>query len=321
MKIHHYLLESGRLLEQPVSAGRPEGNLGAAGESWLDVGEAAPDELRSLLAPLNLHPLLLERCVAPTNAPGVVSYDRAVLLEFPVSLEREAEAPATLLFLLQAPVLVTIRPCPLPALDNFIQGLTANSEASIHHLAHIVYEILDHLADLNVESQIEVRDRILRTARTLSADPGKVSLSDLAGLRWQVERLVSLMENQLYCVTNLNACDNEALQEPHRKAYLQDLVSEAQIAQQGIYRLEARVKELYADYQMAGSDRVEKRLRILTIISAITLPLALIAGLLGMNVGGVPGTTVPYGFLVVVLLMAVITALEFWYFRRKGWFD
>jgi Mg2+ and Co2+ transporter CorA len=321
MKIHGYLLDSGRLQEQPVSAGWPEREPGAAGESWLDVEEAEPEELRRFLTPLNLHPLLLERCVAPANAPGVVSYDRAVLLEFPVRLEQGAEEPAFLLFVLQAPVLVTIRPCPLPALDDLIHGLIANREASIHHLAHIVYEILDHLADLNVEGQIEVRDQILRMAQTLSEDPAKVGAGDLAGLRWQVEKLVALIENQLYCVTNLNACDNEALQEPHRKAYIQDLVSEAQIAQQGIYRLEARVKDLYADYQMAGSDRVEKRLRILTIVSAITLPLGLIAGLLGMNVGGVPGTTAAYGFLVVVLLMAVIMALEFWYFRRKGWFD
>ena len=44
-----------------------------------------------------------------------------------------------------------------------------------------------------------------------------------------------------------------------------------------------------AYYQMAGSDRVEKRLCILTIVSAIPLPLGLIAGLLGMNVGVLPG--------------------------------
>jgi zinc transporter len=321
MKIHWYLLGSGRLQEQPAPAGWPDGDLGGLGEHWFDMEYAEPEELRQFLAPLSLHPLMLERCVAPANAPGVVSYDRAVLLEFPVGLEREAELPTYLLFVFQSPVLVTIRPCPLPALDDLIHGLIANREASVHHLAHVVYEIVDHLADLNVEAQIEVRDRILRTAQTLSENPGKVSPGDLAALRWQVEKLVSLIENQLYCVTNLNACDNEALQEPHRKAYLQDLVSEAQIAQQGIYRLEARVKDLYADYQMAGSDRVEKRLRILTIVSAITLPLGLIAGLLGMNVGGVPGTTAAYGFLVVVLLMAAIMALEFWYFRRSGWFD
>jgi magnesium transporter len=321
MKIHWYRLVSGRLQEQPAPPGGPHGELAALGESWLDVEEAEPEELRSLLAPLNLHPLLVERCLAQANAPGVVAYDRALLMTFPAGLGQVVEGPAYLLFILQTPVLVTIRSCPLPALDDLIHSLMANQEASLHHLAHIVYEILDALADLHVEAEIEVRDRILRMAETLSEDPAKVSLGDLAALRWQVEKLVSLIENQLYCVTNLNACDNEALQEPHRKAYIQDLVSEAQIAQQGIYRLEARVKDLYADYQMAGNDRVEKRLRILTIVSAITLPLGLMAGLLGMNVGGVPGTTAAYGFLVVVLLMAAITALEFWYFRRKGWFD
>jgi Mg2+ and Co2+ transporter CorA len=321
MKIHWYLLSSGRLQEQPAPAGWPDGDLGALGESWFDVEEAEPQELQSLLAPLNLHPLLVERCLAQANAPGVVAYDRALLMEFPAGLGQNAEGPVHLLFILQAPVLVTIRPCPLPALDDLIRSLMENKEASLHHLAHIVYEILDHLADLHVQAEIEVRDRILHVSKTLSEEPGKVSPGDLADLRWQVEKLVSLIENQLYCVTNLNAYDNEALQEPHRKAYIQDLLSEAQIAQQGIYRLEARVKDLYADYQMAGNDRVERRLRMLTIVSAITLPLGLIAGLLGMNVGGVPGTTAPYGFLVVVVLMAAITALEFWYFRRKGWFD
>ena len=41
----------------------------------------------------------------------------------------------------------------------------------------------------------------------------------------------------------------------------------------------------------------------------------------GMNVGGLPGTTAPYGFIGVVGLMVVIGAAEVWYFKRKGWFD
>jgi Mg2+ and Co2+ transporter CorA len=81
------------------------------------------------------------------------------------------------------------------------------------------------------------------------------------------------------------------------------------------------VKDLFIDYQAVGSGRVEKRLRLLTIISAITLPLGLVAGLLGMNVGGLPGTTTNIGFIIVVGLMVLIIAVEYWYFKRKGWFD
>ena len=140
-------------------------------------------------------------------------------------------------------------------------------------------------------------------------------------MRGQVEKLVSQIENQLYCVAGLSASDHEGLQDAHRKAYLQDLVSEAEIAQRGIYRLEVRVNDLYTYFQVAGNDRVERRLRILTIVSAITLPLGLITGLLGMNVGGVPGTTNPIGFILVIVFMIAIAAAEFWFFRRKGWFD
>jgi Mg2+ and Co2+ transporter CorA len=174
---------------------------------------------------------------------------------------------------------------------------------------------------LNVEAQIDTRDRILNMAKTLAEDPGSVKAGDLSQLRWQVNKLVSLIENQLYCVSGLNASDNVALQEPHRKAYIQDLVSEAEIAQRGVYRLEARVNDLYNDYQMSGNDRVEKRLRFLTIVSAITLPLGLIAGLLGMNVGGVPGTTSGLGFIFVIVIMVIIIVIQYLYFKRSGWFD
>ena len=108
---------------------------------------------------------------------------------------------------------------------------------------------------------------------------------------------------------------------PNRKAYIQDLASEVEIAQRGIYRLEARVNDLHAYNWMAGSDRAEKRLRILTIVSAITLPLGLIAGLLGMNVGGLPGSKFPYGFMIVIVMMVAIAVVELWYFKRKGRFD
>ncbi len=80
-----------------------------------------------------------------------------------------------------------------------------------------------------------------------------------------------------------------ALQEAHRKAYIQDLESEIEIAQRGVYRLKTRVNGLSDTYQPEQSSPVEKRLHILTIVSAITLPFSLIAGLLEMNVGGLPG--------------------------------
>lgn len=321
VKINWYLLGSGKLREQPAPQGWPTEEPGQLGESWFDIEDAEPEELRRFLAPLNLHPLMLDRCVDLALVPGVISYGRAVLLEFPAAFDREAEGQAYLTFVLQSPVLVTIRHGMMPGYGDLVKSLVAEKASSLSHLVQIVYLILDALTDLSVQAETDVRDQILGMARTLNEDPGAIHAGDLTRLRWQVDKLVSLIENQLYCVAGLNASDNEALQEPHRKAYIQDLTSEVEIAQRGIYRLESRVNDLHAYYQMAASDRVEKRLRILTIVSAITLPLGLIAGLLGMNVGGLPGSKFPYGFAIVIVLMAAIAVAELLYFKRKGWFD
>ena len=321
MRINWYLLSSGKLQKQPAPQGWPTGDPGQLGESWFDIEDAGPEELRQFLAPLNIHPLMLARCLDLAVVPGVISYGPAVLLEYPAAFDREAEDQAYLTLVLQSPALVTIRHGRIPGFDDFVQSLVAEGAPSLSHLVQILYLILDDVTDLSVQAETEVRDEILRVAKILNEDPGSVHAGDLTKLRRQVDKLVSLVENQLYSIAGLNASDNEALREPHRKAYIQDLASEVEIAQRGIYRLETRVNDLHAYYQMASSDRVEKRLRILTIVSAIILPLGLIAGLLGMNVGGLPGAKLPYGFIAVIVLMAAIAGAELWYFKRKGWFD
>jgi magnesium transporter len=62
--------------------------------------------------------------------------------------------------------------------------------------------------------------------------------------------------------------------------------------------------------------------RILTIISAIFLPLALIAGIYGTNFGTgslEPGSNSIYGFYGMIALMAGIAGTLIVVFRRKGW--
>jgi Mg2+ and Co2+ transporter CorA len=321
MKIKGYLLNAGKLQEITDLEGYLSTSPGQSGERWFDIQANDPQELRIFLTPLNLHPVQLARCLDSVNNPGVISFGKSLLMEFPTTFDRESINPSYLTMLLQDSILVTVRHGAMGALDDFISSLTGETTVPILHLAQIIYMILDQFADLNVEVQVAIRDQILLMSNRLSEYPRKVSMNDLSHLRAQVENLVSLVENQLYCISGLSASDNELLKDPHRKAYIQDLLSETEIMQSGVYRLESRMKDLYNDYQAMGNERVEKRLRLLTIVSAITLPLGLLAGLLGMNVGGVPGTKIPYGFIIVIVLMVLIILVEYLYFRRKGWFD
>ena len=321
MVIKWYLLSAGVLQEQSSLDGWQHITSTKDRESWFDIEQANPEELQLFLEQLGLHPVQIARCVDSINDPGVISFGKTLLMEYPTAFDAESDEPGYLTILINETILATVRHGPIPALNELINELAIKGTSPLRHLPQIVYLILDQFADLNVDAQIDIREQILHLSKNMAEKPTSVNASDLSRLRWKVDKLVSLIENQLYCVSGLSASDNNALQEAHRKAFIQDLVSEAEIAQRGIYRLENRLNNLYNDYQMAGSDRVEKRLRFLTIVSMITLPLGLIAGLLGMNVGGLPGTSFRFGFLVVVVLMGVIGLLQYLYFKRNGWFD
>lgn len=62
------------------------------------------------------------------------------------------------------------------------------------------------------------------------------------------------------------------------------------------------------------------RMYVLSVVAAIFLPLTFITGLLGMNVGGLPGLESPSGFNVSVITMAVAAVALLLFFRWKKWF-
>jgi len=88
-----------------------------------------------------------------------------------------------------------------------------------------------------------------------------------------------------------------------------------------IERLEMNVRELHQYNVLTLQDTTNNRLRLLTIISAIFLPLTLVAGIYGMNFERMPELSWSFGYPLVLGIMVLIGAGMLWLFYRRGWFD
>ena len=64
------------------------------------------------------------------------------------------------------------------------------------------------------------------------------------------------------------------------------------------------------------AESTNKTLYALAIISAIFLPLGFLTGLLGINIGGMPGTENPYAFWIFCGVMLVLLVFELMLFRK-----
>lgn len=68
------------------------------------------------------------------------------------------------------------------------------------------------------------------------------------------------------------------------------------------------------------TEQTNNRMYILSVIAAIFLPLSFVTGLLGINVGGIPGADSPLGFSLVLLGMLLVAVGLLWFFRWRRWF-
>ena len=64
------------------------------------------------------------------------------------------------------------------------------------------------------------------------------------------------------------------------------------------------------------SEAMNRTMYVLSVVAAIFLPLGLLTGLLGINVGGIPGTESPWAFAIVCLFLVVL-AVGLWVAFRK----
>ena len=142
--------------------------------------------------------------------------------------------------------------------------------------------------------------------------------SKLSALRRQIIRLRRYLAPQREVMTRLltekvsflSDSDRIHLRETteHITRYVEDLDSAKDRAAVCQEELESRM-----------GAQTNKTLYILSIITAIFLPLGLITGLLGINVGGIPGSENPFAFIFVCLLMVVIVIGQIMIFRKKSW--
>jgi magnesium transporter len=318
MEQRHYIIEKGRLKEIPNNKDLSDRSKGR-GQNWYDFSISDREELSEALNKLDPHPIIFDLAVHPENSPNVIYYGQDLLMEVPV-----VSNPATLEFdfftlIWREGTLITIH--SFPYFEDLIANMQRVDTNHLEDTINILYVLLDRILDQQLKMEITSRDQLINKGHELWGGTVNVSASDLADLRQTTDRIITLAESYLFLTEGMNTTDIPGLRKEERKAYIRDLISTAEIAQAASAQMEKRLNSLYTQFQMIRSEESEKRLRFLTILSAVNIPLVLITGMYGMNLAWLPLASREYGFFLVLGIMALILILELWYFKSKGWFD
>lgn len=68
------------------------------------------------------------------------------------------------------------------------------------------------------------------------------------------------------------------------------------------------------------NEQLNNRMYVLSIVAAIFLPLGFLTGLLGVNVGGIPGADDTNAFIYFIIFLIVVVGVQVILFKRNKWF-
>lgn len=84
-----------------------------------------------------------------------------------------------------------------------------------------------------------------------------------------------------------------------------------------IENVESSVYSCIDIYNSELSNKMNKTMQLLTIITVLSLPITIISGVFGMNFNSMPFLSNQYGFIGAIIFTILIIILELIYFKRK----
>ncbi len=128
-------------------------------------------------------------------------------------------------------------------------------------------------------------------------------------LRRKKAFLVSIREQEVRFITE----DTEHL-------FTHNLAADVEALWQGFLRLRDWWDVLLNIHRATVGERTSRIIYVLTILSAIFLPITFISSLYATRFEHMPGIDQPAGLYVMVLTIIGVVAGMLWYMKKKGWF-
>lgn len=320
MSIRAYeLKQQGRLESLPVEDVLARWRDGA-GDFWIDAGLLDRSELEPLLNRLEVGEFLKERCFRVGNSTLVLAVPQATFATLPLFADQGCARRAYGAALCLPRLLVTFH---APAIDDAerIHQSIDKLEFDGTGTSSLLCSFLVRRAARTAQFARHLRDEASTLAELMDDDPAMVDPLALEQLKRRAILTNAIAEEQQEAVDLIAHAKSPGFDPSAVEGSLGLLTTMAAATERLVGRTDDRIDNLLRRRQDHKTELLNRRLGLLTIISAIFMPLTLLAGIWGMNFENMPELSHPYAYGGALSLMAIVALGSAWLFYKRGWFD
>lgn len=290
---------------------------------WIDLEQPTEADNKILSDIFHFHPLTIEDAIETRNHPKVESYnDYLFLIVHGVTIETKSTNFVTheLDIYLGENFVLTFHHDFFRSINAVKSQVRANKFHCERGADYLLHQILDQLVDLYIpvvddfDATInDIEDRIFE----MRHDDNKI-LEEIMALKRSVARLIRISTKQLDVLSRIAHGEFPLIDDNilpfYRDVY--DHLHRVSVLAENYQDLVGGLLNIHFNVVATKTNDVVK---LLTIFSAIMLPLSLIAGIYGMNFKNMPELETKNGYFLTLGLMALVVIVLLFYFWRKGW--
>jgi len=290
---------------------------------WIDMESPTSEDERVLLDVFHFHPLTVEDCRENRHYPKIEEFPGYIyFIVHGVRADTSSDRFNTIELdgFLGPNYVITYHHDMFRSINEVKQLLRTSPVGCQRGPAFLAHQILDRVVDYYSPVLDDFDDRIDRLEADIFTlkNPDNKILSDIMDLKRSVLRLRRISVKQMDVVLRMSRGEFHLIPEEMRPFYrdIHDhLVRVVDLAES--YR--DLISGSLEAYLSVVSNRLNEIMKVLTIFSAIMLPLTFIAGVYGMNFDNMPELHSRYGYYATWALMIGVAVVMLFFFRRRGW--
>lgn len=202
-------------------------------------------------------------------------------------------------------------------IENIIKQMEADTTLP-RTSGEILYLLFFELLKKEPSYLESLEKRITNFEDSVIEDKAHEYTKDIISLRKELLRLKRYYTRLYDVLVYINSNDNEILSEESVRLF-RILKDKTNRLCEEIIHLRDYVTQIREAYQAHVDIKLNTTMKVFTVITAVFLPLSLIAGWYGMNLS-MPEYSFPFAYPIVILISIFVVIINVWYFKKHKWF-
>ena len=289
---------------------------------WVDIEDPSNDVLEPLLETrFGFHELAAEDSLSENTLPkydAFPSYDFFIFRAVNVDISHHSTQAYKLAAFLGAGFLFTVHREAQPGVTNVYGRLPGDKRLAANGPDFLLYSIVDQMVDAHFPLLEKIEECMDDLQESIFENASPEHLDELLHLKRDINvlRRHSLPQREL--LNQISRGDAQFVQKDHL-IYFRDVYDHMFRISETIDIERDMMAGTMEAYLSVVANRTNEIMKVLTVFSAVMLPLTLIAGIYGMNFEYMPELHWLHGYPFALGLMAASTAVMLLWFRSRGW--